>query len=82
MNVKSLVRKFDYIADRPDDTLLLMDIRSEIFDCALVLNALCPDTRETYMAIEQLELALFWAQQSVLRETQRKKRKEEKDERK
>jgi len=43
------------------------DIRSTALTLALLIDTLCPDSREKSLAITQLEESVFWANASIAR---------------
>ncbi len=67
MEEKDLRNRFTYHAPKGDQTDRYNAIRQSLLATALMLNDLCPESREKSLAITHLEEVGFWANASIAR---------------
>jgi hypothetical protein len=67
MNYDDINNRFTYHAPKAGQPELYEQIREHAKRLALMLNALCPESREKSLAITHLEEAVFWANASIAR---------------
>ena len=62
-----ITNNFTYHAPTPDQLPRFEQIRDEGRELALLLNALCPQSRELSLALTKLEEVVMWANASIAR---------------
>jgi hypothetical protein len=67
MNYDHINNRFTYHAPKTGQPEQYEQIREHAKRYALMLNALCPESREKSLAITHLEEAVFWANASIAR---------------
>lgn len=67
MTVEDLKKRFTYHAPKGDQPKKYEQIRAAAFELSLLLNDLCPESREKSLAITHLEDAVMWANASIAR---------------
>lgn len=60
-------RRFQYHQPRPDQVDRYARIRAKARDLAIMIKALCPESREFDKAQEHVESAVFWANAAIAR---------------
>jgi hypothetical protein len=63
--VNDLKKRFTYHAPKEGQPKKYEQIRAEAFSFSLLLNDLCPESREKSLAITHLEDAVMWANKSI-----------------
>lgn len=64
-----LATRFSYHSPKGDQPERYNAIRSKGQELALLLDGLCPESRELSLAMTNLEQALFWANAAIARRT-------------
>lgn len=67
MNDVELHNRFTYHPPKDKQPEIYGIIRTNALDFALMLNTLCPDSREKSLAITKLEEVVMWANASISR---------------
>jgi len=67
MTPEELTKRFTYHAPKNDQAARYEQIRKAAFEFALLLNELCPESREKSVAFTDLESAVMWANASIAR---------------
>lgn len=67
MDVKLLEHTFTYHPPEGNQIDKYDLLRNELFKYALLVNKLCPDSREKLLAFTKLEEAIMWANASIAR---------------
>jgi hypothetical protein len=67
MEVQELNKRFRYHAPKDNQPEKYAQIRAAALDFAVLINELCPDSREKSVAFTELESAQFWANASIAR---------------
>lgn len=70
MDPKELEIRFTYHAPKHEQNVKYGDIRFEAWTFAILLNNLCPESREKSLAITKLEEAVMWANAAIARREQ------------
>ena len=58
---------FTYHPPKPGQAEIYKTIRDQAKEFALLINELCPDTRERTLAMTNLEQSVMWANASIAR---------------
>jgi hypothetical protein len=66
-NEIDLENRFTYHAPKEGQPSIYEGIRKAALNYALLLNGLCPDSREKSLAITHLEETVFWANAAIAR---------------
>ena len=64
---KQIENNFVYHAPKSDQPQRYTDIRNKAKEFALMIDELCPDSREKSLAITKLEECMMWANASIAR---------------
>jgi hypothetical protein len=64
---KEIEKRFTYHTPKDNQPLRYEQIRSFAADFAVLLNNLCPESREKSLAFTALEEAVMWANASIAR---------------
>lgn len=64
---KQIENNFVYHAPKSDQLQRYTDIRNKAKEFALMIDELCPDSREKSLAITKLEECIMWANASIAR---------------
>lgn len=64
---KQIENNFIYHAPKSDQPQCYTDIRNKAKEFALLIDELCPDSREKSLAITKLEECMMWANASIAR---------------
>jgi len=67
MEKELLEHRFTYHAPKGDQAKRYETIREEAKTFALLMNELCPDSRELSLALTHLETSVFFANASIAR---------------
>jgi hypothetical protein len=67
MEAKEIEKRFTYHAPKEGQPLRYEQIRKVAADFAVLLNNLCPESREKSLAFTALEEAVMWANASIAR---------------
>lgn len=67
MNMKELDNNFTYHAPKEGQPEKYQAIRAKAKEFALLIDELCPNSREKSIAFTQLETAMFWANAAIAR---------------
>jgi hypothetical protein len=67
MNAEEIEKRFTYHAPKENQPLRYEQIRSVAKDFAVLLNNLCPESREKSLAFTALEEAVMWANAAIAR---------------
>jgi hypothetical protein len=67
MEVQELNKRFRYHAPKDNQPEKYAQIRAAALDFAVLINELCPDSREKAFAMTGLEEAVMWANASIAR---------------
>jgi hypothetical protein len=67
MEELDLVNRFTYHAPKEGQPEMYSVLRSSALNLSIVINELCPDSREKSLAITKLEEVVFWANASIAR---------------
>lgn len=67
MDTNDLQNRFAYHKPKPGQLDDYKQIRDDVYAVALLIDDLCPDSREKSLAITKLEEAVFWANASIAR---------------
>ena len=59
--------RFTYHAPRPGQPEIYGILRHKAKELAILINDVCPESREKALAFTQLEEAVFWANASIAR---------------
>ena len=65
--VDSIERNFTYHPPKPGQPEIYASLREAFKDLAYLINETCPPSRETSLAMTNLETSVFWANASVAR---------------
>ena len=66
-----LKKRFTYHAPKEGQPKMYQQIREKALEFSLLLNDLCPESREKSLAITHLEDAVMWANASIARNDQK-----------
>lgn len=64
---KQIENNFIYHAPKADQPQRYTDIRNKAREFALLIDELCPDSREKSLAMTKLEECMMWANASIAR---------------
>jgi hypothetical protein len=64
---ETLKNRFTYHKPTGDQAVKYEIIRNHCLDMALILNKLCPDSRELSLALAKLEEVVMWANAAIAR---------------
>lgn len=67
VDVKDLENRFTYHPPKPGQPVKYSDLRAEAKHLAVLISRSCPPSRETSLALTNLEQAIFWANASIAR---------------
>jgi hypothetical protein len=67
MKPEEIQRRFTYHAPKNDQPAKYEAIRAKAKELASLVNDLCPDGRETSLAITKIEEAVMWANAGIAR---------------
>jgi hypothetical protein len=67
MDANEINKRFTYHAPKENQPARYAQIRQVAADFAVLLNNLCPESREKSLAITKLEEVVFWASASIAR---------------
>lgn len=67
MDKNELEKRFTYHAPKEDQADRYECIRENAFILSMVIDNLCPDSREKSLAITKLEEVVMWANASIAR---------------
>jgi hypothetical protein len=67
MDAQELSKRFSYHPPKGDQAKKYAEVREAFTELALLLNDLCPESREKSVAFTELETAQFWANASIAR---------------
>jgi hypothetical protein len=67
MDEKTIINNFTYHTPKGTQTERYSDLRAGGKSLALIINELCPESREKSLAITKLEEAIMWANASIAR---------------
>ena len=65
--IQDLKKRFTYHPPKEDQPKKYDDIRKNALAFAMLIDEICPDSREKSLAITALEEAVMWANASVAR---------------
>ncbi|MFZ2992569.1 MAG: hypothetical protein WA061_02525 [Microgenomates group bacterium] len=65
--MKDLDNKFSYHEAKGDQSVRYENIRKMAKDMAIMLDGLCPSSRELSLAMTNLEQVVFWANAAIAR---------------
>ena len=65
--IKELEHRFTYHAPKHDQPAKYEKLRKEAYEFAILIDQLCPDSREKSLAITKLEEVVMWANASIAR---------------
>lgn len=67
MIASELTKRFTYHAPKEGQPQKYEDIRAKALEFSLLIDELCPDSREKSLAITKLEESVMWANASIAR---------------
>ena len=67
MDKSELDNRFMYHAPSPMQVTVYAEIRAKAKEFAVLLDVLCPESREKALAFTELESAVMWANASIAR---------------
>lgn len=67
MDAKDLQARFTYHPPKEPEIMKFVEIRKQAGVLALLIDSLCPDSREKSLSITKLEEAVFWANAGIAR---------------
>lgn len=67
MDLKELETRFTYHAPKPGQPELYVSLRAMALSLAAHINDVCPDCRETSLALTHLEQTVMWANAGIAR---------------
>ena len=67
MEVDDLTKRFTYHAPKDGQPQKYEEIRAKALEFSLLVNELCPDSREKSLSITKLEESVMWANASIAR---------------
>lgn len=67
MEKQMIERNFTYHPPNDEQREIYQEIRDRAKYLALLLNDICPDSREKSLALTKLEESVFWANASIAR---------------
>jgi len=67
MEPSELENRFTYHAPKPGQPEIYSSIRDKAKELAILINSVCPESREKSLAFTDLENAVFWANASIAR---------------
>lgn len=67
MDKKELYNRFTYHAPKEGQPAKYTAIREKAKELALLINELCPDSREKTLAFTELEKSVMWANAAIAR---------------
>jgi hypothetical protein len=65
--ISDLPNRFTYHAPKNNQTQKYENIRKNALAFAELIDGMCPDSREKYLAIQMLEQCIFWSNASIAR---------------
>ncbi len=67
MEQKDLENRFTYHAPKPEQIDKYLKVRQMQLDFAIIINELCPESREKSLAITHLEEVGYWCNAGIAR---------------
>ena len=67
MDEKTIEKNFTYQAPKDGQPMKYSIIRENAKNLALILNDMCPDSREKSLALTKLEETVMWANAAIAR---------------
>ena len=64
---EQIENNFKYHAPKGNQQERYVALRDKAKECALLIDEMCPDSREKSLAITKLEEAIMWANASIAR---------------
>ena len=70
MEGHELITRFTYHAPKDDQPQRYEALRNKAYELAVMIVAVCPDSREESLAITKLEEAIMWANAAIARRSE------------